>query len=67
MHDSNRNLLLYILKLVTLFNAVTLGWSVRKIDSKTYELSKARNNVNNFDLNSLLNKIVSNKLSLHTK
>ena len=55
----NTDLILYILKITTIYNAVALGWKVKQIDSRTFELSKNIINIDNFDLTNLINKIVS--------
>lgn len=42
-------LMLYVLQIVSLYNAIILGWRVKKIGMNTYELSK--NIDDNFDFN----------------
>ena len=57
--DLNKDLILYILKISTIYNAVYLGWNVKQIDYKTFELTKKISNINTFDLDTFINQIVS--------
>lgn len=46
-----------ILKIIVLFNAINMGWSVKRINNNEYELTKmcSNNNVNiEDDMNSII-------------
>ena len=58
----NRRLILYILQIATIYNAITLGWRVRKIGSRKFELSKKISELGDFDFADFVHKIVSTQI-----
>jgi hypothetical protein len=56
-----KKIIIYILKIITLHNAVMLGWSVKKINNNTYELTKTMNN-NSINIKDFIEKIIINNL-----
>jgi len=46
MHDSSyeKFLIMCMLQVVTLYNATKIGWSVKKINERTYEFTKKIDN-----------------------
>jgi len=48
-----------IFQIATLYNAYSLGWTIKKIDDRTYELTKKINDLNNFELDMFLNRITT--------
>ena len=58
-NDINKDILIYILQIVTLYNAISLGWRIKKINCKTYELTKQINNIETFNFNDFCESIVS--------
>ena len=63
LSNSNKKLLLYILQVITIYNAIILGWSVKKIGCRKYELSKKLININEqFDLITFIEQISTSKI-----
>jgi hypothetical protein len=54
----SRELLLYILQVVTIYNAIILGWEVKKIGIRTYKLSKKIKDLSQFELTTFLKEIL---------
>lgn len=59
MNDGYCNVLLYILQIVSIYNAIVMGWTVKKINSNTYELTKKNIRDQDIDLNTFINQIIS--------
>lgn len=57
--NSNK-MVLYFVKIITLYNAIILGWNIQKIEGNTYELSKEIVDDSNLNLGLFLNQIVPN-------
>lgn len=60
----NREIMLYLVQIISIYNAIILGWQVKKIGLNTYELSRQiSDNVcdYNYDLNNFVNNIVTIK------
>lgn len=57
----NRAIILYILQMTTLYNAMVLGWKVKKIGNNRYELSKKIDEINEFDLKNFVNCVGNGK------
>lgn len=57
----HKNIILYILQITTLYNAMVMGWKVKKIGDKTYELSKKINEVGEFGLKNFMEQITCNE------
>ena len=55
----NKTIILFILQIITLYHATMLGWKVKRIGKRKYELSKNISEITNFDLNNFLSKIVT--------
>lgn len=50
---NNQNiLLLYLIQIISIYNAILMGWNVKKLGKNTYELTKkidvSDNNLTNF-------------------
>jgi len=56
---SNPIFVLCILRIMTLYNARMDGWRVKRIGNKRYELSKMVSDVDAFNLEEFMNRIVS--------
>lgn len=54
----SRKIILYIIQIATLYNAKLLGWNIRKIGERKYELSKELENPKTFHLDKFLSQIV---------
>jgi hypothetical protein len=50
--NQNRDLILCILQMTTLYNVMQKGWKVTKINNNTFELTKKISQIKNFDINS---------------
>ena len=60
----NRELVISILKVATIYNATSMGWVVTKINNKTYELTKKIKEseietYNNMNLHLFVERLVS--------
>lgn len=51
--------LICLIQIVSIYNALLLGWKVKKIGIKTYEFSKKMEDPLNFDFNNFINQVVS--------
>lgn len=58
-----KDIILLIVQIVTLYHASTLGWKVKKIGNRKYELSKSISEIENFDLTKFMNNIVRVKIN----
>jgi hypothetical protein len=56
-----KDIIIHILQIVTLHNAVMLGWTIKKINNNTFELTKSIDNIN-YDLKDLIEQILKNNL-----
>ena len=56
-----KDIIIHILQIVTLYNAVMLGWTIKKINNNTFELTKSIDNIN-YDLKDLIEQILKNNL-----
>jgi len=54
--------LIVIFQVMTIYNAINLGWSVKKIGHKKYKLSKTFDNIDDFQINDFINKITNGKI-----
>jgi hypothetical protein len=59
MTNLEHNIILYILQIVSIYNALTMGWKVKKIGINKYEFSRKNIIVNDFNLNEFINNIIS--------
>ena len=62
--EQQRNIILYILQLVALKNAVSLGWEVKQINCNKYVFSKNLRDIKCLDLDGFLDRIIPNMFSL---
>lgn len=56
-----KEMIMCILQIVTIYNAIMLGWSVKKINNNTYELTRQLNGAS-VDIHDFIEKILKNKL-----
>ena len=56
---NDKHIIVYILQIITIYNAIKYGWKIRKIGYKTYELSKKIYNCEDINLEILLNKLTT--------
>lgn len=57
-YKNNTSLILIIVQVSILYNAILLGWKVKKINENKYELSKKLSDLNNFDYDLFINKLL---------
>jgi len=59
-HNSlyNKKIVIYLLQIVLIYNALSSGWSVKKINNKKYELTKDTKLEKEFCLSSFLNNML---------
>lgn len=55
----NKNIIIFLLQIIIIKNAQLDGWSIRKVDHKTIELSKKNIQYDDINLNVLLNNLVT--------
>jgi len=53
---NEREKYLFIIKIIVLYNALQLGWSVKMINNKSFELSKKCSK--NFELDNFMNTLL---------
>jgi hypothetical protein len=58
MNSEYYNVLLCIIQIISIYNALIMGWNVKKIGINTYELTIKKNNIVNMKLEDLINNIV---------
>lgn len=56
--NTTHEVIMYIYKTLVLFNAISSGWNVKKIDANSYVLKKR--NISNFCLESFIDDITKN-------
>lgn len=59
MNTEYCNVLLYILQIISIYNAMIMGWDVKKIGFNKYELTKKNIRDQNIKLDNFINQIVS--------
>ena len=59
MNSESYNIILYIVQIISIYNAVMMGWSVRKIGVKKYELTKKTIRNENIILVDLVGKLIN--------
>lgn len=57
--ESNKTAIIQILQIIMVYNALVLGWKVKKINTNTFELSRRIEDAQNFDMKNLLQNIIS--------
>lgn len=57
----DERIILYILQITMIYNAISLGWNIKKISNKKYELTKTFTETDNIDLD----KFVDTLLMIH--
>ena len=55
----NKDILIYIIQIVSIYNAILLGWKVRKIGNNKYELTKSNQNMESFCLEKFIKNITT--------
>lgn len=58
---NDHRVILCLIQTLTLWNARRLGWEVKKIDDRTFELSKDLEKIKNLDIQYQLNRIMDYK------
>ena len=48
-----------IVKVLVIYNAIQLGWKVKKIDEKSFEFKKEKSKITNFNLENFVDTILS--------
>lgn len=61
MSEISKDFMIYLLQISTLYNASVLGWKIRKISPKIYELSKDKSQITEMDKDTarFLHRIIS--------
>lgn len=59
--QNNKELIIRILQIITIYNAIIKGWKVKKIDYKTYELTKNITDIQTFNLYNFMTDITECK------
>lgn len=59
MNTEYHNIILYLIQIVSIYNAIIIGWNVRKIGINKYELSTKNNNIADFGLREIIETIVT--------
>ena len=60
-NHTNKSLRIYVLQIIVLYNVILMGWTVEKIGTRKYALSR-RIAIYNFDLTEFLHNIVEYKI-----
>ena len=55
----NKDIIFYIIQIVSIYNAILLGWKVRKIGNNKYELTKSNHNMESFCLKTFIKNITT--------
>ena len=63
----NRDLILCILQISTLYNVMNRGWDIRQIGTRKYELSKKICELDNFDFKNFIREVTNIKYSINVK
>ncbi len=58
-YDKSIVLYIYIMQIVAIYNAMMMGWQVKKIGQRKYELSKKINELQDFKFDSFINDIIT--------
>ena len=58
-HNKSMAIYIYIIQIVTIYNAMMLGWQVKKIGQRKYELSKDIAELQDFDFEYFVDKITT--------
>ena len=61
--NNDKSLIIYILQVVTLYNAMIQGWNIKKIGKRKYKLSKRIEHLSNFNFESFIYSIVKLKIN----
>lgn len=56
--EESKSLIMIIVQVVTIYNAINLGWKVRKIADRQYELSRIMCDDEIFNFENFVNQIV---------
>ena len=55
--NKNRDIIIYIIRLIVIQNAINDGWNVKQLNSSTYEFTKLCNEPDDFNFMDFINKI----------
>tara|TARA_A100001015_G_C14608366_1_gene563218 strand:- start:62 stop:268 length:207 start_codon:yes stop_codon:yes gene_type:complete len=61
----DHNLVLYIFKVIVLYNAYLMGWEIHKISNNSYELRKKISEQKTFDLENFINTITTDPININ--
>ena len=53
----NKNIIIYIVQITALYNAMKMGWTVKKLGKNRYEMSKKMDDPEKFCLHNFLNQV----------
>lgn len=59
MNNEYYFILLYLVQIISLYNAISMGWTVKKIGVNKYELSTKNKEIGNIELSQFMINIVS--------
>ncbi len=55
----NRELVMYVIQVITIYNIMCGGWHVKKIGDRTYELTKDMANAEGFKLREFIDSVIN--------
>ena len=55
----NKDILLYIIQIISIYNAIKLGWNIKKIGKNKYELTRPRESMEDFCLETFIRSITN--------
>lgn len=64
-NNLSRDVIIYIVKMVAIQNALSLGWNIKQINDKQFEFSKNLSDFKYIDLKSFINNIVPDTSTLN--
>lgn len=56
--DYNKKMTMFVLQIMAIYNAIVLGWEVKKISQNSYELSKKVTEVSNLNLHDFIDSLL---------
>jgi len=59
MNNEYYNIMLYLIQIISIYNALMMGYNVKKIGTNKYELTIKRTDVADIKLDEVINNIVS--------
>jgi len=58
----SRDIAIYMLQIITISNAIAMGWKVTRINHRTYEISKKMSEIQNQDIDYWMTKFIKTNL-----